>query len=118
MVDLNNVGAAIFVFAMPNCPACVEFEPILVQRVRERAREGFVFSDGVTALRPGQIPVFLYDVTSTDPQLQEILRTYNVTMTPTTLVLSRIQAGCCKVEGAMDRDRLDHVLDMAWAVAQ
>lgn len=116
-LDLGPVGAAIFVFAMPNCPACHEYTPVLTARVAARAREGFVFCDGACPLRPGQIPILIYDVTSTDTKLHELITTYGITMTPTTLVLSRISAGSCKLEGSLNAAQVDHVLDMARAVA-
>lgn len=116
-LDLSPVGAVIFVFAMPNCPACHDYTPVLAERVSSRGREGFVFADGSHPLRPGQIPIIVYDVTTDDAALRDMIATYGITMTPTTLLLSRNTAGSCKLEGSLNAAQVDHVLDMARAVA-
>lgn len=116
-LDLSQARAVIFVFAQPDCPACHEFTPVLLSRIRARAGQGLVICDGSCPLQPGQIPVFLCDVTSEDTALQDLVKTYKVEVTPTMVLLLR-GPGSCKLEGTVTAFQMDQVLDVAIGTAR
>ncbi len=111
-LDLSNVSVAVFVFVMEGCHACEGYLPKLADRVGQRAGEGFLLCDQGRALPPGSIPVIIYDAGQATPEMQAFMANYNVTATPTTLILSR-GPGSCKLEGTLTPQQIDQVLSMA-----
>lgn len=100
-MDLSGYRVIVVVFAMPDCPACEDYVPRFLRYAAPYQQAG--------------IPVFVYNVASEDPKLQEFADRYKVQVTPTTLVLPRGQ-GHLKVEGGLPDAAIDRLLRQTYTV--
>lgn len=112
-MDLSKVNVLVAVFAMHDCPACEAYTPRLAAAARAYGRP-FHVHDGVQLIPRGSIPIIFYDVSQPDPEIASFADRYQVTATPTTLVLVR-GPGTLKVEGNLSDDQITHVLQSAHA---
>lgn len=110
-VDLSPYNVVIIVFAMPECGACETYLPRLIERSQAHGAPFEVF-DGGRAPAKGRVPILTYDVASDDKAVQQFADQYQVTSTPTTLVLRR-GPGSFKLEGALSPGQIDYVLAVA-----
>lgn len=101
MTDVSNERVLVIVFGMTDCPACEEYIPRFMARARPFQTNG--------------VPVFVYDVASPDPRLQAFADRYEISGTPTTLVLPRGK-GFIKVEGVLDDHQIDDLLRKAYGI--
>jgi thiol-disulfide isomerase/thioredoxin len=111
--DLRNTRVLVVVWAMPGCGACDDYLPIFLQQVEAHRQQGapfHVWSPG-RQIKPGEIPVLLYDASSENEELQDFADRLKVTATPTTYVLTHW--GTTKVEGAVDANEIDKLLNTA-----
>lgn len=114
--DLRHTRALLVVFVMPGCGACEEYLPRLLKLINQHQMAGapfHVWQPG-DPLRPGMIPVLIYDAASEDPELQAFADRLKITATPTTALMTRTNTA--RVEGAID-DAQAHRLLMAAAQA-
>ena len=111
MIDLAPHQAVIVVFGMAECPACEGYIPRLVDKAMARGKIFHIYEPG-QPIPKGKIPVLIYDAMSPDEGVQELADRYRVEATPSTLVLLR-GPGSCKIEGSIDDNQIDHLLDLA-----
>jgi hypothetical protein len=111
MSDLSQTRCLIVLFVMQGCSHCVEYKPRF-----QRLVDGFRSYDAPfdwhkpgQAIRPGAIPVIIYDAASQDPELQAFANQHNVSAMPCTLVLSRSFA-TIKMDGAISDAELYQLL--------
>src|SRR5262245_20735674 len=108
--DLRSTKAVIVVFAMHGCGACDDYLPKLMERVEAHAAHGapfLVWSPG-QKIRPGQIPVLLYDAASKNDELQDFAYRLQVKATPSTYLLTR--TGTHTIEGSVASAEIDRLL--------
>lgn len=108
--DLRRTKAVLVVFAMPGCGACDDYLPKFMERIEAYIAVGapfIVWSPG-QQIRPGQIPVLLYDAASKADELQDFADRLKVTATPSTYLLTR--TGTHKVEGSIQPAEIDKLL--------
>lgn len=106
--DLSNTKVLIVVFAMPGCPACKDYLPKFQEQLtafQEHGHPFVVWEEGSDPLAPGQIPVMIYDATSSDKGIQDFANKYDVTGLPSTIFLPRV-GGHHKLEGDQDPDTI------------
>jgi hypothetical protein len=113
-INLSKHSAAVLVFAMEGCGACDHYVPRLVAKVEELKRHGYpfvVYSEGVK-LGQNAIPVLLCDAASPEPEVQKLADRFEISATPSTVVLARGE-GSFKVEGNLADNQIVWVLNMA-----
>ena len=111
--DLQRTKAVLVVFAMHGCGPCEAFLPKLMDRIDAHNAHGapfHVWAPG-QALHQGTIPVLLYDAASENTELQDLADRLGVSATPTTCLLTR--SGTTKIEGLMQPDAIDRLLNAA-----
>jgi hypothetical protein len=116
-IELSNQRALIVIWAMGECPACESYLPRFLAEVEALKQQGypfFVYEAG-QPIPPGSIPVLIYDAASPNVDVQAFADKYQVTATPTTMVLTR-GAGSFKVEGSLANNQIAWVLMMAHGV--
>jgi len=98
---------------MEGCPACDHYVPRLTAHARELKVHGypFVVHEMGEKIPAGSIPIALYDAASEDPDVQKLADRFEVTATPTTIVLSR--GGSFKIEGSIADNQILWLLNMA-----
>lgn len=114
MSDLDQTNVVVVVFAMPGCGACEEYLPRMYSAIEYYQKLGhpFVVYDLGMKLKPGQIPVCVYDSTSTDPGVQQLADQHKISGLPTTLVLVR-HGRNGRWEGGIDNETLVGALNSA-----
>jgi thioredoxin-related protein len=110
MHSLDNYNVIVVVFGLEGCPACADYTPRLLDRLRQRdnANDFFVYQGALE----NKIPVLFYDGGSEDEKVQAFADRYKVNAMPTTLVLRR-GTGVLKAEGALDDGRINALLGLA-----
>ena len=113
---LDKIKVAIVVFAMPGCPACHEYLPRLYKQIEgyQQLKIPFVIYQPGETLKPGDMPVFVYDTTSQDPTVQELANRHEIKNLPTTLILPQIGYPA-KYEGALPPGDIYNLLNAAMA---
>lgn len=113
-IELNGQRAVIVIFAMGECPACENYLPRFLAEAEALRQQGYpfiVYEPGVP-LQPSAIPILIYDAASPNVDVQQFADKYQVTATPTTLVLSR-GTGSFKAEGSLANNQIAWILMMA-----
>lgn len=113
-IDLSKHSAAVLVFAMEGCGACDHYVPRFVAKVDELRRHGYpfvVYTEGAKLGR-NAIPVFLIDAASPEPEIQKVADRFEVSATPSTVVLAQ-GPGSFKVEGNLGDNQIVWLLNMA-----
>lgn len=124
-LDLTPYRVVIFVFGMPECPACENYVPRLIERVQQwnadNQQRGTpppfqVVTDeqaiaGV-ALQPGVVPIIFLDVSSTDKAIDDLANRCHVQATPSTVLMVR-GPGTYRVDGALPTGHIDQILQAA-----
>jgi hypothetical protein len=113
--DLSQTRVVVAVFAMHGCGPCEEFLPRFTAHVERFQRTGypFVLLRPGAKLKPGQIPVMIYDAAADNTELQAFADRLGVAATPTTAMLTR--RGVTKLEGSLEDTQIDQLL---YAAAQ
>jgi thioredoxin-like negative regulator of GroEL len=116
-IDLTPCNVVVFVFGMPECPACENYIPRFVAAVaaRQAKREPFIVcedGDAEPQLQPGLVPVVFLDVATDDKTIQDLADRLHVSGTPATVVMTR-GAGSARFEGALPGGNIEQILDMA-----
>ncbi len=100
---------------MPGCPACHDYLPRLTRQIEgfKQYKIPFEIYDDASKIPDkipeGTIPVFVYDATSPDPELQAICNRNGITGMPTTLLMTR-STQTIKIEGAVDDAQIYQLL--------
>jgi len=113
---LAGINVAIVIFAMPGCPACHEYLPRVYKQIEGYQQLGIpfvVYQEGM-ALSPGQIPVFVYDSTSKDPDVQAMADKHQIRNLPTTLLLPKVGFPA-RYEGSLPPGDIYNLLNAAMA---
>jgi thiol-disulfide isomerase/thioredoxin len=114
VIDIGNQKVVVIVFAMGECPACEAYLPRLLaeaEQLKAHAYPFVVYVPGQT-ISPRAIPLVVYDAASPDPAIQALADRFEVSATPTTLVLMR-GPGSFKVEGSLANNQISWLLNMA-----
>ncbi len=111
--DVSRCPAVIYVFAMGDCPACEEYLPRFLSRLSAYAAAGtpFVVVGEHDAIRPGTVPVLVYDAAAEDPAVQDLADRFAVRATPATVVALR-GPGTFKSEGSLGNYQVDQLLEL------
>lgn len=111
-----NANIVIVVFAMPGCPACEDYIPRLYQQIGGFQKLGhpFVIYELGKSLKPGQIPILVYDASARDPGVQAFADQHGVSGLPTTLLLPKVGFPA-KYEGGLGNDQIYALLNAAIA---
>lgn len=111
MTDLSNHKVLIAVFAMPDCGHCEEYLPRFTKKVKELGHPFLIYTAG-SDVPPGVIPVLVYNVAVNNVDVQRFADRFQISATPTTLVL-RNPIGTFKAEGALDNRQIEALLGLA-----
>ena len=114
--NLEATNVLIIVFALPTCGACHAYIPALLKQVEGFKSFGhpFVVYEPGYLLRPGEIPVMIYDSGSQDATLQALADQYKIEALPTTILITK-RGGLIREEGALDEGRIYELLTAAVA---
>lgn len=99
---------------MGECPACENYLPRFIAEVEALKQQGypFIIHEPDQPIPQGSIPVLIYDAASLNVDVQQFADKYQVTATPTTLVLTR-GTGSFKAEGSLANNQIQWILMMA-----
>ncbi len=99
---------------MGECPACENYLPRFIAEVEALRQQGypFVVYEPGQPIAQGSIPVLVYDAAAPNVDIQQFADKYQVTATPTTLVLTR-GTGSFKAEGSLANNQIQWILMMA-----
>lgn len=100
-----DAKVVVVVISMDGCPACQDYVP----RVEGLAG----------AYRRAGVPIIYLDAADQRPAVQEWMDQYQVTATPTTLILRRheLGGGVWKSEGTQDDRSIKQALDFAYGLS-
>lgn len=108
--DLDHIPLLVVVFAMPECGACEAYLPRFERKVNHDGAFQFYWPEAT--MDGHKIPVFVFDVSSASPKVQQFADRFAVSATPTTVVVKR-PGGVLKAEGSLSDAQIDALLGLA-----
>jgi hypothetical protein len=118
MLDLSRFNVAVFVFGMPDCPACENYMPRVKACIEARQMRGEPFRihdpelEKTTPIPDRFVPVLFLDVSTDDKTIQDLCDRLKISGTPSTVVMLR-GPGTFKVEGDIPTGNIEQILDAA-----
>lgn len=122
MLDVSHLNAIVLVFGMTGCSACEDYVPRLKAVAKEFPEVDIYDENSDKSKRKrkvpiGTLPIFFYDVNSSDQALQTLADQYQVSAMPTTIALiryrdawGRLQQGALRYEGSISDGQIRYVL--------
>lgn len=118
MLDLSPFNVAVFVFGMPDCPACESFVPRMQKCIEDRQRRGQPFRiydpelERSSPIPPRYVPIIFLDVATDDKTIQDLADRLKISGTPSTVMMLR-GPGTVKFEGDLPTGNIEQILDAA-----